>query len=422
MAKELVKPTQAQVRWQNAEFGMFVHFGINTFNNREWTDGTRSPKTFNPKRLDTDQWVQVAKNAGVQYMILTCKHHDGFCLWQTETTDYSVKSSPYKQGKGDVVAEFVSSCRKFGMNFGFYLSPWDRHEPCYKDKEAYDKFYARQLTELLTKYATHDEIFEIWFDGAGSAGREYDWNTIIAICKQHHPSAMIFNMGEPTIRWCGNERGFAQYPNWNVVPKKNIDDFILGKQNLIGEGDIWLPQECDVPIHNRNWFHHKGLWGLLYRKLLFSVDQLVEIYEKSIGYGANLLLNLAPTDQGRFSDIDIRRLNEFTAKIRSMYGTPIATSSGTGTELILKLPGQRKIDAVKLREEISQGQRIKGYELYYYSQNTWIPLKTISKTLTVGHRKIDRLSEQVITDAVKVVVNDMLAEPIILKFCVYSFK
>jgi alpha-L-fucosidase len=181
MVKELVKPTPAQVRWQNAEFGMFVHFGINTFNNREWSDGTKSPKTFNPKRLNTDQWIQVAKNAGVNYMILTCKHHDGFCLWQTETTDYSVKSSPYKQGKGDVVDEFVASCRKFGMKFGFYLSPWDRHEPCYKDKEAYDKFYAKQLNELLTKYAEHDELFEIWFDGAGSAGREYDWKSIIEI-------------------------------------------------------------------------------------------------------------------------------------------------------------------------------------------------------------------------------------------------
>ncbi len=343
MVKELVKPTPAQVRWQNAEFGMFVHFGINTFNNREWSDGTKSPKTFNPKRLNTDQWIQVAKNAGVNYMILTCKHHDGFCLWQTETTDYSVKSSPYKQGKGDVVDEFVASCRKFGMKFGFYLSPWDRHEPCYKDKEAYDKFYAKQLNELLTKYAEHDELFEIWFDGAGSAGREYDWKSIIEICKQH-------------------------------------------------------------------------------RKSLFSVDQLVEIYEKSIGYGANLLLNLAPTDQGVFSEIDVRRLNQFVNKIRSMYGTPIATTSGTGTELELHLPIKQKIDAVELREDISQGQRIKAYELYYNAEGSWRPLRSVSKNLTVGHRKIDRLAESVVTDTVKVVVKEIFAEPIISKFCAYKFS
>lgn len=422
MGKDLVLPSASQIRWQNSEFGMFVHFGINTFNNKEWSDGTLSPKMFNPTELNTDQWVSVAKNAGIKYIILTAKHHDGFCLWQTETTDYSVKSSPYKQGNGDVVAEFVASCRKFDMKFGFYLSPWDRNAACYPDKEEYDLFYSAQLTELLTKYANHNEIFEIWFDGAGSQGRSYNWDMIMDICKKHQPDAMIFNMGKPTIRWCGNERGFATYPNWNIVPALKSAEFNPKNPAINGEGDIWLPQECDVPIHCGRWFHHKGIGAIDYRLRLFSVNQLVEIYEKSIGLGANLLLNLAPNEKGLLSDLNVKRLNEFMGKINSMYSDPIATTAGSGSELTLFLPLEQKVDAIELKEEISKGQRVKSYELYANIKGTWRPIISTEKTLTIGHRKIDKLVSPVVTDSIKVVFKETFAEPIILKFCAYSFK
>lgn len=185
--KELARPTRAQLIWQDMEMGMFCHFGMNTFCDQEWGEGKDSPERFNPVLLDAHQWVKVAKKAGFKYLILTAKHHDGFCLWPTQTTDYSVKSSPWKDGKGDVVKACAIACEQEGINFGIYLSPWDRHEPCYKDKEAYDDFYARQLTELLTHYGV---LSELWFDGAGSEDREYDWRRFISLVKKYQPDAM----------------------------------------------------------------------------------------------------------------------------------------------------------------------------------------------------------------------------------------
>lgn len=177
-------------------------------------EGTDSPELFNPTQFDARQWARTAKRAGFKYLVLTAKHHDGFCLWPTKTTDYSVKSSPWKNGQGDVVREVADACREEGLKFGLYLSPWDRHEPCYPDKEAYDDFYAEQLTELLTGYGP---LVEVWFDGAGSQGREYDWPRIIGLVDQYQPEAMVFNMGRPTIRWVGNEDGVAPYPCWNTA-------------------------------------------------------------------------------------------------------------------------------------------------------------------------------------------------------------
>jgi alpha-L-fucosidase len=417
----LIKPSAAQYLWQEAEFGIFIHFSINTFANKEWSDGTFSPQIYNPVKLDCNQWVTTAKNAGAKYMILVCKHHDGFCNWQTKTTDYSVKSSPWKNGKGDVVKEFVDACRKQQMRFGFYLSPWDRHEPKYKDKAAYDEFYCRQLEELITEYAHHDEIFELWFDGAGSTGREYDWPRIMALVHQHQPHAMIFNMGDLTIRWSGNEHGFANYPLWNVVKTSQKGEFNFGRGDPDGIGDMWIPAECDVPIRIRHWFHHKGLWGIIYRKSLLSKARLVEIYEKSIGRGGNLLLNLAPTTDGLFNQQDINRLNEMVAEVRRRYAQPLAETSGTGMELILKLGKEARVSAVITQEEIREGQRVKQYRIEANIAGTWTALTFKDPTLTIGHKKIDLLKEPVVTDSLRLIVEDAFADPLIRSFQAYTF-
>ena len=199
-------PTAAQLRWQRSGFGVFYHFGINTFTGREWGTGAEDPALFDPAELDTDQWLAVAAAAGARYAVLTAKHHDGFCLWPTATTGHSVAASPWRGGGGDLVAEFVDSCRRHGIGPGLYLSPWDRNAACYPDVAAYDKFYLAQLTELCTGYGPLDEL---WFDGAGSAGRSYDWNAIMDLVGARQPEAMVFNMGRPTIRWIGNEDGLA---------------------------------------------------------------------------------------------------------------------------------------------------------------------------------------------------------------------
>ena len=202
-------PTALQLRWQDTELGLFFHFGINTFYGKEWSDGSLAPGGFSPTRLDPHRWVETAKAAGAGYVVLTAKHHDGFCLWPTETTDYSVRSSPFRGGRGDVVGELAEACDRAHMPLGLCLSPWDRHEPSYPDAAAYDRFYVRQLTELCTRYG---HLFELWFDGAGSEGRRYDWDAIMEVADRYQPQAMVFNMGRKTIRWVGTRTAWPPTP------------------------------------------------------------------------------------------------------------------------------------------------------------------------------------------------------------------
>ncbi|MET7307820.1 alpha-L-fucosidase [Streptomyces sp. NPDC005571] len=236
-------PTPGQLAWQQDGFGLFLHFGINTFNNKEWSDGTLDPATFDPTDLDAGQWVDTAVAAGAKYVVLTAKHHDGFCLWPTGTTDYSVAASPWRGGRGDVVAELSRACRKAGIGLGLYLSPWDRNADCYDDPEAYDAFYLRQLTELCTNYGP---LYELWFDGAGSEGRAYDWDAIMAVIDEHQPQAMVFNLGRPTIRWVGNEDGLASDSCRYVTDSTDISLYDDGPAAL--DTTRYLPPECDVPI------------------------------------------------------------------------------------------------------------------------------------------------------------------------------
>ncbi len=238
-----VKPSPQQTEWQDLEFGVILHFSTNTFLNREWGDGTADPSTFNPTQFDPDQWMKAIRDSGAKYVVLVAKHHDGFCLWPTEQTSYSVKSSPWENGKGDVVGDVARAARKYGLKFGVYLSPWDRHEPKYKDSAAYDDYYQAELTELASNYG---DLVEFWLDGAGSAGHVYNFEKIIETLRTYQPNTIVFadtglfEYGD--ARWVGNESGRVSYENWNVIDRHGYLR--------------WRPVEADTPLRKEHWFWH----------------------------------------------------------------------------------------------------------------------------------------------------------------------
>ena len=370
-----MKPTQQQMTWLRAEFGMFAHFGINTFYGKEWSDGTLDPAGFNPAQLDARQWVDTARQAGMRYMILTAKHHDGFCLWPTETTDYSVASSPWKNGKGDIVREFTEACAEMNMPCGLYLSPWDRHEPCYPDTDKYNDFYCRQLTELCTRYGP---LFELWFDGAGSEGRIYDWDAFMQIAATHQPNAMIFNMGRPTIRWVGNEDGLASDPNYYVVRQTMVSAFTKESEQINTVEGCYLPPECDVAIR-RNWF-----WQPDDIHTLKSKEHLLGIYYRSVGLGSNLLLNVPPDRRGLICDDDRNRLLNMTRELEKRFKAPITTSlRQDGQSIIAEFDGIVTFDHLCIKEPLKAGQLIDGFEIHDVCSET-----LITEGRTIGHKRI----------------------------------
>jgi len=372
-------PSERQLGWQEMEMGMFCHFGMNTFCDQEWGEGNDSPEKFNPSALDARQWARTAREAGMKYFVLTAKHHDGFCLWPTATTDYSVASSPWKNGQGDVVRECADACREEGIGFGLYLSPWDRHEPCYEDSAAYDDFYAVQLEELLTGYGP---LVEVWFDGAGSEGHAYDWERIMAIVRKHQPDAMVFNMGAPTIRWVGNEDGVAPYPCWNTAEAARLSMFTTASADWLPSTPKWVPAECDVPIRKEQWFWHPDSEDRLH-----SLEHLMDIYYRSVGHGCTLLLNIAPDDRGLLPDADVERALEFGAEVRRRFGSPLAETSGSGEEIVLALGAAAEIDHLAILEEIRHGERIREYVAEALQEDgQWTE---ISRGSAVGHKKID---------------------------------
>ncbi|WP_435166056.1 alpha-L-fucosidase [Paenibacillus glycanilyticus] len=402
-------PTEHQLLWQDFELGFFCHFGINTFCDQEWGDGSDSPRLFHPAELDARQWVRTAKRAGFRYFVLTAKHHDGFCLWPTLTTDYSVASSPWKEGKGDVVKECAEACREEGIGFGLYLSPWDRHEPCYSDKAAYDDFYLRQLEELVTGYGP---LVEIWFDGAGSEGREYDWSRIMSLVKRHQPAAMIFNMGAPTIRWVGNEDGVAPYPSWNTAESARVSMFSDASLNWLPETPGWVPAECDVPIRKDRWFWHPDEEGLL-----LSLDSLMDIYYRSVGHGATLLLNVAPDNRGLLPDADVERVIAFGDEIRRRLGKALAqTVDQEGEFIILGLEPNTVVEHVVIMEDIRYGECVRAYAIEAWCSGEW---HEIVRGSAIGHKKIDRIAPASI-DGLRLRILESDDKPRIRSFTAYG--
>lgn len=331
MASRLV-PTPQQLEWQRMELTAFLHFGVNTFTGREWGDGTEDPAIFNPTSLDCEQWVRTLKESGFKMAIITAKHHDGFCLWPTKTTRHSVASSSWKDGKGDVVRELRDACKKYGIKFGVYLSPWDRNASCYGDSPAYNQFFIEQLTELLTNYG---EVHEVWFDGANGEGPNgkkqiYDWDAILRTIRRLQPKAVTAIMGDD-VRWVGNEKGIGRETEWSataltpgIYPRsgeQNKELGIFGKAKDLGGRDIvaratelfWYPSEVDVSIRP-GWFYHTDQ-----DKQVKSLNHLTDIYFKSVGYNSVLLLNIPPDLRGLINENDVQRLKEFSSYLKKTF-------------------------------------------------------------------------------------------------------
>jgi alpha-L-fucosidase len=392
------RPSPSQLAWQRDELALFLHFGVNTFTNREWGDGTEDPSIFNPERLDARQWARAARTAGFRAMILTAKHHDGFCLWPTRTTRHSVVASPWRGGQGDVVRELVDACRAESLKAGVYLSPWDRNAPVYGDSPAYNDFYIEQLTELLTRYGP---ISEVWFDGANGDGpngrrQTYDWARIWGTVRRLQPNAVIFSDAGPDVRWIGNERGVAGDTNWSTVdpavvpfPGASGDAVMQMLQRGDPSGSAWRPGETDVSIRP-GWFHHAAEDARVK-----SVDDLTRLYFTSVGRNSKLLLNVPPTRDGLLHDTDVAHLAGMRARLDSMFGNDLAKGVSVAwrpngdrqATAELDLGNVKTIAVSDLREDVTQGQTIARYALEGERDGTW---RTISEGTTIGFRKLDR--------------------------------
>lgn len=407
MASRLV-PTPEQLAWQEQELTAFVHFGINTFTDREWGDGTEDPALFNPTNLDTDQWCQVLSEAGFKMVILTAKHHDGFCLWPTKTTSHSVASSPWRDGKGDVVGDLAESCKKYGLRLGLYLSPWDRNHPTYGEGDAYNQVYLEQLRELLTNYG---EVWEVWFDGANGEGpngkvQEYDWESVISLIKELQPNAITAIMGRD-VRWVGNERGLGRETEWSatVLPPASLSTATKIKEELgisevaedLGSREMldraselfWYPSEVDVSIRP-GWFYHES-------EAPKSLSHLADIYFQSVGMNSSLLLNIPPNREGLFAPNDVERIAELGDFIREFNRhdavkefKPFALEAGSYKEL--EHSDEEMISAIVLQEEIAKGQRVELFEVDAFVGNEW--LKAAHGT-TIGYKRILLLEQPV---------------------------
>lgn len=391
------RPTAAQLAWQRDELALFVHFGVNTFTDREWGDGTESPSIFNPVHFDARQWATAAQAAGAKAMILTAKHHDGFCLWPTRTTAHSVASSPWRDGKGDVVREFVTACRDAGLRAGLYCSPWDRNHPTYGDSERYNDVYMAQLTELLTQYG---ELNEVWFDGANGEGpngkrQQYDWPRTWSLVRKLQPNAVIFSDAGPDVRWIGNERGVAGETCWSTIRSSAVpyigasgDDVITALQEGHEDGDVWRPGETDVSIRP-GWFHHASE-----DDKVRTVENLVSLYFTSVGRNSKLLLNVPPTRDGLFHETDVARLRGMRAALDAMNTRRVTIQDGSGRatsthqatrEIVLRRAAT--IEVLELAEDITAGQQVKSWEVR--AEHSGGPV--LARGTTIGHRQLRRI-------------------------------
>ena len=382
MTATLAKPTPAQLAWHDTEMGMFLHWSPGTYEDTGSGHDTLTipPAAIHPHLLDTEQWVDVAESMGAKYIVIVAKHVGGFCLWQTQTTDYGIAATPWRDGKGDVVGDLAESCRRRGMPLGVYLSPQDRHfganvgGVCTTPERQmeYNAFYRRQLAELLTGYG---EMFEVWFDGSNCV----DVGDLLA---EHAPNAMVFQSRFATIRWVGNEEGIATYPAWNTVGEADARSNPTNRHGT-PDGEVWMPLECDARIRAA-WF-----WSTANEKTLKSVDELMAMYYRSVGNGAVLLLNHAPDTTGRIPEADAVRAAEFGREIRRRFGTPLAETRGAGDTLELPLEAPQVVDHVILMEEIAEGERIRHYLVEDRDASGW---HTLCRGTAVGHKRIERFA------------------------------
>lgn len=422
-------PSAKQVEWQKRETTAFIHFGLNTFNNREWGYGDSELATFTPSKLDCEQWVRILKQAGMKEVILTAKHHDGFCLWPSPLTPYSIKNTPYKDGNGNIVGELEKACRKYGLELGLYLSPWDRNSRVYATPD-YVKYYHAQLRDLLTNYG---KIVEVWFDGAnGGDGwyggaketrtidrrNYYDYPTIYAMIDSLQPDAVVFGDGGPGCRWVGNERGYAGETNWSFLRSHTVYPGYDKSYELTyghADGDQWIPAECDVSIRP-GWFWHRSQ-----DKQVRSAANLTDLYYKSVGRNGLLLLNIPPNTDGLFSPQDSANVVDFyknitaelshdllpKAKVKasanrgkgyeakqltdgnydSYWATPDGVSSATLTFTFNK---PTKLNRLMLQEYIPLGQRVQAFTVEYVYKGERKAVPVSEQTTTIGYKRLLR--------------------------------
>lgn len=406
-------PLPKQVRWQQMETYAFIHFGPNTFTDKEWGYGDAPLESFNPTNLDCEQWAQTFVNAGMKGVIITAKHHDGFCLWPTKYTDYSVRNTPWMGGKGDVVGQLARACKKYGLKMGVYLSPWDRHQ-AYYGTPLYPHYYRLQMEELLTHYG---EFFEIWLDGANGGdgwyggAREkrqidrrtyYNFEGIFKLIDQHQPQAIVFSDGGPGCRWVGNESGQVGTTNWSFL---RIAEVYPGYPNAgelytgHADGDTWVAAECDVSIRP-GWFYHQAEDGKVK-----TVDELVDIYYKSVGHNGTMLLNFPVDARGLIHPTDSLNAVLFHQRIQKELGNNLLLNPkhpsadgdfetysvlAAGSSLELQLKDTKPVNRIQLQEYIPLGQRVKAFQVEYYNGKLWQPVEAGEETTTIGYKRILR--------------------------------
>lgn len=450
-------PTKHQMAWQEMEFYGFIHFSINTFTDVEWGYGDKSPELFNPTELDVRQWARIAKEAGMKGLILTDKHHDGFCLWPSKYTDYSVKNSSWKNGKGDVVKELAEACKEYGLKMGIYLSPWDRNHADY-GKPEYITYFRNQLTELLTNYG---DIFEVWFDGAnggdgyyGGANEVrtvdkktyYDWKTTNKLIRKLQPNAIIWSDNGPDARWVGNEHGLSYKTTWSPLLRDSIyggmpeysAKYAPGQEN----GTHWVPAEADVSIRP-NWYYHKSE-----DNKVKTLTELLDIYYKSVGRNSTLLLNLPVDRRGLVNENDERQLKKLTAQLKEDFANNLAlkvkTSASnvrgnsstynsenavdndkntywttddntTKASITIDFEKPTQFNRLLIQEYISLGQRVKQFSLEAEIDGEW---KTIDNQTTIGYKRILRL-DAIEATKIRINIEDAKDCPLISNIAVY---
>lgn len=457
-----VVPTARQLRWQKLELTAFFHFGINTFTDREWGNGKEDISLFNPKKLDALQWVSECKNAGIKQVIITAKHHDGFCLWPSKLTEHSVKNTAWKNGEGDVVREVSEACKKLNVGFGIYLSPWDMNNGSY-GTAAYNDFFTGQLTELLSNYGIVDEV---WFDGANGEGpngkkQEYDFERWYALIRKLQPQAVIAIMG-PDVRWVGTETGYGREQEWSVIPvglenlkitsansQTSADIKPLGdmrgsdlgsrKKILNAKALAWYPAETDVSIRP-GWFYHKSE-----DSLVKTSEKLLDIYFNSVGKNTVLLLNIPPNKEGLLSDADIKSLQGWKALRNKIFKTNLvkkaklfspakqktikivdrdnATNISFNQEnkeyvLDINLKKKSLFNICELQENIKLGQRVDSFVVEVWQKDTWVK---ITEGTTIGYKRLLQF-KNVEAKRIRLRIMSSRLQPNIAEFGLYLFE
>ncbi len=457
-----VVPSARQLAWQKLEFQAFIHFGMNTFTDQEWGSGKEDPKLFNPVEFNADQWVSAFKAASMKGVILTAKHHDGFCLWPSKYTEHSVKNSPWKNGRGDVMRELSEACRRGGLSFGVYLSPWDRHEPIYGDSPRYNEYFRNQLTELLTNYG---EISEVWFDGAcgeGPNGKRqiYDWGSYYKLIRHLQPGAVISIVG-PDVRWCGNEAGNTRKSEWSVLPARKIPEnfkgdpafgrlLVDGHKKDLGSREklrnaqelIWFPAQVNTSIRP-GWFYHANQ-----DNQVKSLKHLLDIYYTSLGGNGQFLLNIPPDARGLIHENDVARLKELGDILRETFRrnlvkdarvtasqvrgndpqyapqnivdgktdtywlAEVATEAAT---IEFDLPSAKTFNRAMLMENIKVGQRVEQFTLEIWNGQQW---QEIAQSTVIGYKRLLRFSE-VTTQKVRIRILQSRLCPTLSEFGLY---